>query len=92
MAEVKTTLDIFPYDQATVIETSASGPGGGDCLDLLFQNQGTATAYINGFPLVTNATISWNCNVGETLNVKVNLTFDPGGVNKCYMVRRRIIK
>lgn len=84
----KTTLDAIPYDSAAIIETSTATSV---CLDLLFINTGVATAYINGVPLTTNQSLSFSCNEGEQLNVKVNLTFG-SGTSKCYMMRRRIME
>ncbi|HRH54654.1 MAG TPA: hypothetical protein PLN38_15100 [Chitinophagales bacterium] len=86
----ETTLDTFSYDQPQIIETSTPDS---PCIDLLFYNEGAETAYINSFPLATGASIRWDCNQGEVLVVKVNLTFSTGaGTKKCYMTRRRIKK
>lgn len=84
-----TTLIMFTYDQATVIESSTPDS---PCLDLLFTNWGTETAYINGQPLRQYDSLRWSCNEGEILDVKCNLTFGTGGgTNKIYMTRRIII-
>ena len=86
----ETTLDTFSYDTPQIIETSTPDS---PCLDLLFVNKGTETAYVNSFPLAQNDSIRWSCNNGEVLVVKVNLTFGTGGgTQKCYMTRRRIKK
>jgi hypothetical protein len=86
---IKTTLDCIPYDAAAIIESSTPDSA---CLDLLFVNTGTDTVYINGVPLTTNQSLSWSCNEGETLNVKVNITYQTAVAPKCYMIRRRVIK
>lgn len=86
----ETTLDQFAYDKAQVIETSTPDS---PCLDLLFTNIGTETAYINGLPIAQSESLRWSCNAGEVLVVKVSLTFGTGGgTQKCYMTRRRIKK
>ncbi len=85
---VETTLDTFSYEEPQIIETSTPDS---PCVDLLFVNTGTATAYVNSLPIATNATMRWSCNEGETLVAKVNLTFGTTGTPKCYMTRRRII-
>lgn len=48
------------------------------CNGITFFNTGTATATINGIPLVTNASMSFGGNKGEIFQGRVTISFGAG--------------
>lgn len=74
-------FDVQFYNTATNIDTQ--------CIDLLFVNQGTNTAFVRGFPLTQGQSLPINGNVGEVIRKTVNIYFSPAGVDNNLMVVRR---
>ena len=58
------------------------------CIDITIVNKGTATAYVNNYPLLTNELKTVSCNQGEILLSKYSITFDTVGTQEVYIFRR----
>ena len=60
------------------------------CNDITFYNGGTATVYVNGFPVAANGTLIITGNEGEINTTKYKLSFN-GVAGTMYVIRKKYI-
>jgi beta-glucanase (GH16 family) len=82
MKVTKTETQIYSSDLQSLDVAS-------DCLDIIFFNQTGGTVYVNGFPIVTNGTLTISCNEGEINATKYRLSFN-GQTGNIAVIRRML--
>lgn len=81
LALIEYDIQVQKYTAGTAITTN--------CIDLLFINTGTVTAYIDTLPLLAGQSLPINGNLGEITKKPRQLTFaNTAGNTEVYFVKR----
>jgi hypothetical protein len=80
MALIKYSVSFIQYSQANQISSN--------CNSITFLNLGTATAYIEGVPIITGASIAIDGNECEYTDDIFNLSFDTTGTTNLVVIKK----
>lgn len=80
MALIKYSVSFITYSQANQISSN--------CNSITFYNQGTATAYIEGVPIISGASLAIDGNECEFTDDIFNLTFDTTGTTILTVIKK----
>ncbi len=61
------------------------------CNDILFYNGCAGTVYIDGFPILTGATLMINGNEDEINTTKYKASFGTGNTGQLYVIRKKYV-
>lgn len=78
---------LIPYN-ALPIQVVSNKQITTDCIDVVFVNKGTSTAFINNYPLAPGETLPICGNIGEVYRDQIDIYFSAGATNNLWIWRR----
>lgn len=80
---LKYSVNFIGYNSAAQIASN--------CNSITFLNLGTATAYVEGVPIISNNSIAIDGNECEYTNDIFNLTFDSTGTQNLVVIKKSYV-